>query len=282
MKIALTSESTIDLSQELLDKFQIQTVPFMVSLGDELLRDEQGVSQKIYDFVAKTKVLPKTSAVNQNDYTEFFNGIFNQGFDAIIHIALSSSISSACENAKAVAKTMKNVYVVDSKHLSTGVACLAIFARKLIDIGKNEPAEIAALTQEKASQIQTGFVIENLHYLYKGGRCSAIAMFGANLLRIKPQIAMIDGKLKMVRKFMGNLYKVTDKYCDELLKSYPNANKEYVFITHSSEMPEIVENLRAKLQNFGFKNIYETNAGGTISSHCGPNCIGILFDGGKK
>lgn len=280
MNIALTAESTIDLPQNLLDLYKIQTLPFYISLGDESIQDGDGASQKIYDYVAKTNRLPKTSAVNPADYEEFFGEIL-QNHDAIIHISLSSGISSAYQNAQSVAATMQNVYVIDSKQLSTGIALLAIYARELIDAG-NEPAKIAELVKAKTQQIQTGFVLENLHYLYKGGRCTALAKFGANLLKIKPQIAMQDGKLSMKRKFVGNMQKVTEKYFDALMTDYPNPNLDYVFITHSSDMPEIAQNLAEKLKGRGFKTIYDTYANGTICSHCGPNCIGILFDGGPS
>ncbi len=280
MKIALSAESTIDLPQDLLEKYDIKTLPFYVVLGDDFMEDHVGISKEIYDYVAKTKQLPKTSAINVADFEEFF-GKLREEYDAVIHIGLSSGISSAFNNAVIASKSFENVYPVDSKQLSTGIALLAIYARKLIDEGR-EVTEIVELLNKKVPQIETGFILENLNYLYKGGRCSALALLGANILKIKPQIQMNDGKLGVKRKFIGSMNSVADKYIDALLQDYPNPNLDYVFITHSSEMPEIAESFRAKLKERGFKNIYDTFANGTVCSHCGPNCIGILFDGGEN
>lgn len=280
MKIALSSESTIDLTPELLDKFKIKVVPFMVSLGDEMFKDENGIAPKIFEYVEKTKILPKTSAVNQFEYSEYFKNILNEGYDAVIHICVSSKLSCTCENAKLAAKDVKNVYIIDSQQLSTGIAMLAIYARQLIDENKHSPEEIVSLVTSKIEQIQTKFVVENLTYFRKSGRCSALAMLGANLLRIKPELAIVDGMLKVVKKSIGSLYNVLDKYCKNSLNESPNANLEYAFITSSAPMPEIAENLKTILKNHGFKNIYETPAGGTVSSHCGPTCIGFVFDKG--
>lgn len=276
MKIAISAESTIDLPSNLLEKFDIHTTPFTINLDEQVIPDEQGVSSKIYDFVEKTKTLPKTSAVNQVQFEEHFSSLL-KSYDAVVHISLSSVISSACQNAIAAAKNFDNVYIVDSKTLSTGIALLAIRARKLADNGLDAKT-IANKIQNLTPNVQAGFVLENLQYLYRGGRCSSLALFGANLLKIKPQIIVnSQGKMVLGKKFMGNFGVCVEKYANQILSDYKNPDLEYVFITHSSPMDEIVQKLTAKLKERGFKNIYDTFAGGTISSHCGPNCIGILF-----
>ena len=276
MKIAISAESTIDLPSNLLEKFDIHTTPFTINLDEQVIPDEQGVSSKIYDFVEKTKTLPKTSAVNQVQFEEHFSSLL-KSYDAVVHISLSSVISSACQNAIAAAKNFDNVYIVDSKTLSTGIALLAIRARKLADNGLDAKT-IANKIQNLTPNVQAGFVLENLQYLYRGGRCSSLALFGANLLKIKPQIIVnSQGKMVLGKKFMGNFGVCVEKYANQILSDYKNPDLEYVFITHSSPMDEIVQKLTAKLKERGFENIYDTFAGGTISSHCGPNCIGILF-----
>lgn len=276
MKIAISAESTIDLPSNLLEKFDIHTTPFTINLDEQVIPDEQGVSSKIYDFVEKTKTLPKTSAVNQVQFEEHFSSLL-KSYDAVVHISLSSVISSACQNAIAAAKNFDNVCVVDSKTLSTGIALLAIRARKLADNGLDAKT-IANQIQDLTPNVQAGFVLENLQYLYRGGRCSSLALFGANLLKIKPQIIVNEqGKMVLGKKFMGNFAVCVEKYANQILSDYKNPDLEYVFITHSSPMDEIVQKLTAKLKERGFENIYDTFAGGTISSHCGPNCIGILF-----
>lgn len=275
MKIVISAESTIDLPQELLDKYNIKTTPFTINLGDEIIEDHFGVSKEIFEFVDKSKKLPKTSAVSPDQFKTHFENL-KKDYDAIVHVSLSSLISSAYNNACMIAKEMENVYVVDSKSLSTGIALLAIKGKDLIDEGK-DAKEIFETLQALTPKVEAGFVLERLNYLYKGGRCSALALLGANILKIKPQIILSEGRMVVGKKYMGNMAKVVDKYLDDLLDSNPNPILEHVFITHSSPMPEAEKILTEKLENRGFKYIHNTLAGGTISSHCGPNCIGVLF-----
>ena len=275
MKIVISAETTIDLPKELLDKYNIKTTPFTINLGDELIEDHFGVSKEIFEFVDKSKKLPKTSAVSPDQFKTHFENL-KKDYDAIVHVSLSSLISSAYNNACMVAKEMENVYVVDSKSLSTGIALLAIKGKDLIDEGK-DAKEIFETLQALTPKVEASFVLERLNYLHKGGRCSALALLGANILKIKPQIILSDGRMIVGKKYMGNMTKVVDKYIDDLLDNNPNPILEHVFITHSSPMPEAEKILTEKLENRGFKYIHNTLAGGTISSHCGPNCIGVLF-----
>ena len=275
MKIVISAESTIDLPKELLDKYNIKTTPFTINLGDELIEDHFGVSKEIFEFVDKSKKLPKTSAVSPDQFKTHFENL-KKDYDAIVHVSLSSLISSAYNNACMIAKEMENVYVVDSKSLSTGIALLAIKGKDLIDEGK-DAKEIFETLQALTPKVEASFVLERLNYLHKGGRCSALALLGANILKIKPQIILSDGRMIVGKKYMGNMTKVVDKYIDDLLDNNPNPILEHVFITHSSPMPEAEKILTEKLENRGFKYIHNTLAGGTISSHCGPNCIGVLF-----
>ena len=275
MKIVISAESTIDLPKELLDKYNIKTTPFTINLGDELIEDHFGVSKEIFEFVDKSKKLPKTSAVSPDQFKTHFENL-KKDYDAIVHVSLSSLISSAYNNACMIAKEMENVYVVDSKSLSTGIALLAIKGKDLIDEGK-DAKEIFETLQALTPKVEASFVLERLNCLHKGGRCSALALLGANILKIKPQIILSDGRMIVGKKYMGNMTKVVDKYIDDLLDSNPNPILEHVFITHSSPMPEAEKILTEKLENRGFKYIHNTLAGGTISSHCGPNCIGVLF-----
>lgn len=275
MKIVVSAESTIDMPQELLDKFNIKTTPFQINFDDKLVDDRFGISQEIFDYVEKTKVLPKTSAVNAEQYKTHFENLKKE-YDAIIHISLSSQMSSAYSNAVLVANEMQDVYVVDSRSLSTGIALIAIYASNLIEKG-TDIKDIYKALQDITKKVQASFVLEKLNYLHKGGRCSALTLLGANLLKIKPQIIVSDGRMSVGKKYMGNFNKCVANYCDDLLASHPDLDTSVVFITHSSPMPEVEKVLEEKLKKRGFKNIYNTYAGGTISSHCGPNCIGVLF-----
>lgn len=275
MKIAITAESTIDLPKELLEEFDIKTLPFAVILGDKEYKDGQVTSADIFKYVAENKILPKTSAINEESYSEFFKEQL-ESHDAIVHFSLSSKISSACQNAKAVASDMKNVYVVDTLSLSTGIALLAMYAAELAKQG-GSAEEIARKCEARVPSVQASFVIERLDYLYKGGRCSALAYFGANLMHIRPQILVRDGQMGSYKKYRGNMDKVVANYCKDTLEEFSKPDLTRAFITYTTATEGMVAAAREALEKRGFKNIYETRAGGTISSHCGEHTLGILY-----
>ena len=275
MKIAISAESTIDLPKELREKFKINTVPFTVIMGEKEFLDGEVSSTEIFEFVKKTNVLPKTSAVNTDQYFSHFSNLL-KSHDAVIHFSLSSEMSSAYKNALGVASTIKNVYVVDSRSLSTGIALLAIKARTLADEGKS-PSEIVETCTELTKLVRASFILDKLDYLKKGGRCSALVAFGANLFQIKPQIVVSNGKMAVGKKYIGKYEKNVAKYCEDTLIANPNVDTSCAFITYTTATLTQIESARNALIKKGFSNIYETTAGGTISSHCGPNTLGILF-----
>ena len=275
MKIAISAESTVDLPQELLQKFEISTIPFNVIMGENEYLDGQVTSKDIFEFVAKNNVLPKTSAINEYTYGEYFETLLKEN-DAVIHFALSSEISSACKNAQASAEKMKNVYVVDSRSLSTGIALLAIKAREMAQSGMTAE-EIVKSCTELTLKVQASFVLDKLNYLHKGGRCSKVALLGANLLNIKPQIVLDDGKMIVGKKYIGNIESCTKKYCADTIAMSGELDLDHAFVTYTSATDKMVETAELALKNAGFKNIYKTFAGATITSHCGPNTLGILF-----
>lgn len=281
MKIKLSSESTCDLPKELLEKYDISIMPYSVILGDEIVEDDETVPAKIYEFVEQTKKLPKTSAINEETYKEYFSNLLKDN-DAVIHITLSSGLSSSNSHAVSAAESLKNVYVIDSKSLSTGIALLCIYAKKLIDEG-NSPEVIAEKVTARVPNVQASFVVERLDYLYKGGRCSRLALFGANLLKIRPQIVVKDGVMSPAKKFRGKMDMVVAKYCEETLEEFNTPDKSIVFITHTSATPEMVNAAVDAVKKAGFENVYDTVAGGTITSHCGEHVLGILYfnDGDK-
>lgn len=281
MKICISAESTIDLPQEILDEFSIKTIPFTVILGSESGFDGVVTPQTIFDYVDKTGVLPRTSAINEAQYDDYFRNLLKD-YDAIIHFALSSEISSACNNAFNAAKELKGVYVVDSRSLSTGIALEAIYASQLAKEGLS-PEEIVAKVSERIPHNQTSFVLATVDYLYKGGRCSGLAKLGAQLFRIRPQIIMADGKMSPGKKYMGKQVGCVESYCKDTLEQFNNPDLSLVFLTHSMATPDMVEAARKQLEARGFKRIIETTAGATITSHCGPKCLGILYlnDGGR-
>lgn len=275
MKIAITAESTIDLPKDLLEKYDIKTIPFRVLLGENEFLDGELDTLEIFKFVDEKKILPKTSAVNEEQYKEFFENVLKD-YDAIIHVSLSSKISSTCSNAQNVASKMDNVFVVDSLSLSTGIALLAIYARKLANNGL-KPQEIFEKVTKRTADVQASFVVKKLNYLYKGGRCSALKFISASLLMIRPEIVLTDGAMGVNKKYMGTINKVVGKYCADCLKENPDADLDIAFVTYSSATDDMIETAKKSLIEKGFKNIYCTRAGATICSHCGENTLGILY-----
>ena len=275
MKIALSCETTVDLTKELVKKFDVKLIPFSVLLGEENFFDGDITCDEIIEFVNENKILPKTGAVNKTQYDEHFSSLLTE-YDAVIHISLSSEISSACSNAKLSAKEFSNVYVIDSKTLSTGIALLAIYARKLIDEGKTAE-EIYNLVSERVPFVQASFELKRVDYLYKGGRCSMLSYLGANLLRIRPQMVVRNGKILAGKKYRGKYKHVVESYCNDVLEEFNNPDLTNAFLTYTTADEEILEIAKKALEERGFKNIYITRAGATITSHCGENTLGILF-----
>jgi len=198
MKIVISTESTCDLSKELIEKNNISVIPYSVILGDDVVTDNADVPAKIFEYVETTKKLPKTSAINEQTYTEYFEGLLKD-YDAVVHIALSSGLSCSCSNAEKAANNLKNVYVIDSKSLSTGIGLLVLYAKELAT--QNEtPEKIVHKVKDRVPYVQASFVVDRLDYLFKGGRCNALSYFGANLLKIHPQIIVSEGKMSPAKK----------------------------------------------------------------------------------
>lgn len=281
MKIAISTESTCDLSQELIKKHNINIIPYTIILGDEMVTDGEDVPAQIFKYVEETKELPKTSAINEIQYKEYFEELLKE-HDAVVHISLSSGITSSTSHAQTTASKMKNVWVVDSKSLSTGLGLLVLYAAKLKDAGE-KPEDIVKKVEARVPHVQASFVVERLDYLYKGGRCSALSFFGANLLKIRPQIVVSNGTMKPAKKYRGKMERVIENYCADTLAEFDNADKSIAFVTYTTATPEMIVNAKTALKNAGFEEIVETRAGGTITSHCGEHVLGILYinDGGK-
>ena len=275
MKIAISAESTIDLTKEELKKLKISTVPFGIFLGEKLINDGDITLNEMFEFAKKTNILPKTSAVNEFQFQEHFDNLLKEN-DAIVHFSLSSGVSSAYINAKSVADKMKNVYVVDTLTLSVGIALLAFNALKMVKNGSTAK-EIYDYSMQLRNKLNVTFIIEKLNYLYKGGRCSALQLFGSNILRIRPQIIVTDGKMSVGKKFRGNINDATKAYCEYAMESSKNPDLENAFLAYTTATKEMLESARTALKNKGFKNIYEANVGMTIASHCGEHALGILY-----
>ena len=281
MKIAISTESCCDMPQEVIERYNLKIVPYHIYVGDTELVDGEISTAELFERADALKILPKTAAINEFQFEEHF-GKLKQNYDAIVHISLSSELTSATANARKVAQRLGNIYVVDSRTLSSGVGLLAVYASELAEKGY-EPEEIVRRVSARTGAVQCSSVIERLDYLYKGGRCNALVYFGANLLKIRPRIVITDGKIGTDRKYRGNIVHVQEKYCQEILQDYPTPDLTRVFVVYTTATPEMIEVAKKACKEAGFKEIYEAQAGGTVASHCGAHTLGIMYinDGDK-
>ena len=277
MNIKITADSTCDLSLEIIERYNIDILPLYVVENEKSLRDGIDVSpEDIFDFVEKTGGSVSTSAVNTNDYINYFTKI-KKNYDAIIHINISSEFSSCYQNALIAAETVGNVYPVDSRNLSTGSGHIVVEAAEMAENGAS-PEEIVSAMKELTKKVEASFFIEKLDYLRRGGRCSALTALGANLLSLHPCIEVKDGKMGVGKKYRGNMEKVAEQYVKDRLEGRTDIKTDRIFVTHSPSDRELVEFVKAEIPKYmKFDEIIETDAGCTVSSHCGPNTIGILF-----
>ncbi len=280
-KVVLTSDSTCDLSQDLIEKFDVAEINRLrVCYGDEAFADGTEITpDDIYDKFNSEGILPKTSAGSIGDYLDLFTKYVEEGCE-VVHISLGSALSCSYSNAKLAAEQLEGVYVVDSKNLSTGTGLIVLAASDLIKQGLSGK-EVAEKLEEVIPHSRASFILDTLKFLAAGGRCSALASFGANLLSIKPGINVNNeacGSMGVGKKYRGKFDKCVAQYITDQLSSYEKYDRKRVFITHSGIYDGIEDMAKKMVEETGlFDEIYITRAGCTISSHCGPNCIGVLF-----
>ena len=266
-KIQICSDSSCDLGKELCERYDITINPFRITLGDESLIDGVEVfPDDLYAFHDRTGTLPKTSATNMAEHLEFLKKQ-SENAEEVLFFTISSNMSANYHAASMAAEELENVYVVDSQNLSTGVGLLIIAA-----------AEIKEKIDEMKSRVNVSFVIDSLEYLYKGGRCSALAALGANLLKLKPCIEVKNGSMGVSKKYRGNFANVLKTFSKERLADKDNIITDHVFVTHAGCDDEIVNSVvEIVKQEINPKELHVTRAGATISVHCGRNTLGILF-----
>ena len=285
MKIRISADSTCDLSKELIEKNNIAIMPLCVSLGEKNCLDGVTiVPQDIYDYYAATKKLPKSGARSVEEYTEYFNGIFAEGYDAVVHFAISADMSASYNNADLAARELNNVFVVDTRQLSTGIGLLVLDACDMLAEGMSASG-IAARANSRTGATRSSFIVDTLEFLYKGGRCSALALLGANLLQIKPCLEVKGGLIGVASKPMGRYRRCVAKYCENIKNGITNPDKKRCFVTHTQMDDGITEQEIETVKSWGiFDEVLETTAGCTVTTHCGANTIGILYinDGGLK
>ena len=276
-KIIITSDSTTDLSPELLERYGIKILPMAITLGDKTFRDGVDITPvQIYEHQRKYGELPKTAATNVGDCADFFRPLVEEGY-SVVHFTISAEMSSTYNNACIAADDFDNVYVVDTRNLSTGGGLLLLAAADMIKEGKSAQ-EIAFACRELAPKVDASFVIDSLEYLYKGGRCSALSMLGANLLKLKPCIEVKHGSMGVGKKYRGKYAEVLKQYAEDRLADKDDLVTTRVFVTHAGCQPEVVKSIVELVKSKGiFNEVFETRAGCTVSSHCGANTLGVLF-----
>lgn len=276
-KVIITSDSTTDLNKELIERYNVGILPLNVTLGDKTYTDGVDIDADfIYDYHSKTGELPKTSAINIPTAADFYEKYVNEGC-AVIHFTISSEMSSTYQNCCLAAEEFEDVYVIDTKNLSTGGGLLVIAAAEMAASGM-EAKDIAEAVQKLVPCVDASFVIDSLEYLHKGGRCSALAALGANLLKLKPCITVKNGKMGVDKKYRGKYSEVLKEYAVERLANPNDIDLNRVFVTHAGCDEEIINSVVETVKNtLPFKEVLVTRAGCTISSHCGRNTLGVLF-----
>ena len=276
MKIHFSADSTCDVSPEFLARYPVEILPLSVELEGKFYRDGVDLTpDTIISRVNAGAALPKTSAINVEEYREAFTRALETS-DAVIHFNISSDFSSCHQNACIAAEGL-NVWCIDSRNLSTGITMLLAesFDRAEADM---EPEQIAKELRARVDKVDVSFIVDRLDYLYKGGRCSALAMLGANMLHIRPCIEVKDGKMGVCRKYRGSYERCLRQYIADRMRSKDDVKPQRIFLTHTGVAAQAVEAVREMvLQEVPFAEVYEVRAGCSITSHCGENTFGIIM-----
>lgn len=277
MKIKILSDSTCDLPQEVLEKYDISTVPLtVVKDGKEFTDGVDITPAEIFAHVAAGGDLCSTAAINIGEYSDVFAKYVND-YDGIIHINISSEFSSCHQNAKLAAQEYDNVRAVDSRNLSTGQGLVVLQAYRLAQ-ECDDLDEIVDKLNDFTSKVEASFLLDQLKYMVKGGRCSAAAALGANILNLKPCIEVKNGKMAVVKKYRGNYAKCLATYVKDRLAGRDDLDKRTLFVTRTPISDECYDAVKAAVEQYNdFDVTYWNEAGCTVSCHCGPATLGVLF-----
>ncbi len=276
-KVLITRDSTSDLPPELVEKLNIKTIPLVVTLGDKAYQDGVDITpEDIYKYHDEHGILPKTSAANVDDMINFFEPFVKEGYE-IVHFTISSSMSSTYQNSCIAADEFEGIYVVDSQNLSTGEGLLVLKACEWAAEGLSAK-EIYDKVNELIPRVDASFVIDSLEYLHKGGRCSALAALGANLLKLKPCIEVQGGSMGVSKKYRGKYGETLKQYVADRLTDYLDIDLSRVFVTHAGCDEEIVNQVVEQVKATApFSELIISRAGCTVSAHCGRNTLGVLY-----
>ena len=275
--VIITTDSVCDMPKELLERYQVRMIPLTISEGDHSYKDGVDFTpDDIYELYDSQHLLPKTSAISPQEFVDFFTPLTQDGSE-VVHIDISSACSATYQNACMAASELDGVFPVDSLHLTLGQGLLVIEACRLRDAGLSA-REIAEQLPAYREKIVTSFVVDTLEYLWKGGRCSGLTAFGANLLQVRPCLELREGEIKVARKYRGTMQKVYTQYIRDYL-SRENIDTRMGFLVHSGRISqETLDQLRQLiLELVPFSEVPIVRAGCTVTSHCGPGTVGVIF-----
>lgn len=278
--VKIISDSTCDLCQELLEKYDISILPLHILLGEEEYEDGRDITiEEIYEWAESHKETPKTSAPSIDRAIELFGPYIEKG-DEIVCFSISSSMSASGNIMRMAAEQLEaedRIHVIDSQNLSTGIGLLVVEAAAMARDGWTAD-DIMKRMEELVPRVRASFVVDTLVYLHRGGRCSGLAAMAGGALKLHPRIQVVDGAMQSAKKYRGSIDKVIMSYVKDMEEELKAADSTRVFITHSGCGSEIVEQVREYLGSLNvFSEIWETRAGGVVSSHCGPGTLGVLF-----
>ncbi len=276
MNIRMTADSTCDLSPDLLRKYKVGIVPLSVIIDGQVFHDGVDVTPRDIFRASDAGKAVRTAAVNTYEYKEFFNEQLKNA-DQLVHVCISSEFSTCYADACEASKDMDNVFVVDSRNLSTGSGLLVLEGAEMAEQGM-DGAEIARILQERTALVDASFTVRTVEYLRRGGRCSGMEALGAKLLHIRPSIVVADGKMHPGEKYRGRVEHYLKHYIEDRLADDSMIDFKRVFVTHSPSEEGMVSFAIEKIKSYGlFREVLETTAGCTICCHCGPDTLGILF-----
>lgn len=278
--IKIVSDSTSDLSRELIEKYEIAIIPLHIRLGEAEYEDGKNITpDEIYQWSDANKATPKTAAPSLTEVMDVFKPIVEAG-DEIITFSISSQMSASNNVMRLAAEELEaedKIYVIDSENLSTGIGLLILEAAVMAKAGKSAK-EIVETLEELKPRVRASFVVDTLTYLHRGGRCNAVAALAGGVLQLHPRIEVAGGKMDAAKKYRGKMKSVILSYVKDMEADLKQAKPDRVFLTHSGCTPEILQAVQTYLEELQvFDEILLTRAGGVISSHCGPGTLGVLF-----
>lgn len=282
--VKIISDSTCDLSKELIEKYDISILPLHILLGDDEYEDGKNITpDEIYAWSDKNNATPKTSAAGIMDAVDLMKPYVEEGRE-IVFFTISSQMSTTYNSICLAADELDAedlIFPIDSANLSTGIGLMVIEAAIMAKEGKTG-AEIVARVEELKPLVRSSFVVDTLTYLHRGGRCSGVAAMAGGMLKLHPKIVVENGKMDATKKYRGKMDMVIRSYVKDLAEDMMHAKKDRAFITHSGCSQELLDSVRQEVESLGvFEEVLEARAGGVISSHCGPGTLGVLYIAGE-